>query len=90
MESRKKFGHVLLTRKKVALSQSHLDKANILENNPTLFAQELATEDKLKEEVIYLVNTCSFLNAILPPIRNVRDTPVTDKKIETIGETYQS
>ena len=86
MERREKFGRILVEKMSHCLQKSIDDRKELLKTDPNLVQRQLATQEELKDEVVYLVNTLSLLNCVLPPIRKVRSSVMTNSEIQVIKE----
>lgn len=82
MERRKEFGSILFDEMKLCLRETKLNRENMLEGKEDILG--LATENELKDEVEFMVQTLHLLNAIHPAIRLVRPTLLSAKEIEDI------
>ena len=90
MEKHEDVGMLLFESLTESLSTSKQDRKDILEkNNIAAVDLELATQDELENEISFFVQTLHLLNCILPTIRVVRDTIMSDNEIKKLEENIR-
>jgi len=82
MERRQEFGEILYAEMLECLKEKKETRVIILEGSHDELG--LATENELKEEVEFMVQTLNLHNYIWLPIRTTRDTILFDQEINTI------
>ena len=82
MERREEFGKLLYAEMKKCIATTKEDRRNILDGEADTLG--LASEEELKGEIEFMVQTLNLLNCIWPKIRTTRETIICDEELRDL------